>query len=117
MTQQVLKLKAGAERRVRGGHPWVYSNEVDVQATPLKPMQAGGVVVVHDSRGKPMGVATVSPKSLICARLYSRDAEQTLDLAFFEGRFRTALAHRDTAYPGGFYRLCYGDADGLPGVG
>ena len=30
-----LRLKANADRRLRAGHLWVYSNEIDVAATPL----------------------------------------------------------------------------------
>ncbi|MGS2723607.1 class I SAM-dependent rRNA methyltransferase [Porticoccus sp. GXU_MW_L64] len=116
MTDLKLRLKPGKERRIRGGHPWVYSNEVDVAATPLKGMAAGATAVVEDSRGNSLGIATVSPNSLICARLYSRDPQQSLDTDFFRNRFRTALAHREATYPGGYYRLCYGDADGLPGI-
>ncbi|UTW44762.1 class I SAM-dependent rRNA methyltransferase [bacterium SCSIO 12696] len=116
MTELKLRLKPGKERRLRGGHPWVYSNEVDVAATPLKGMAAGAVAVVEDSRGNPLGVAGVSPNSLICARLYSRDPNQKLDTNFLHQRLQAALAQREQAYPGGCYRLCYGDADGLPGL-
>ena len=35
MTLPRLRLKANADRRLRAGHLWVYSNEVDVVATPL----------------------------------------------------------------------------------
>ncbi|MDM3872319.1 class I SAM-dependent rRNA methyltransferase [Porticoccus sp. W117] len=111
-----LKLKPGKERRIRGGHPWVYSNEVDVAATPLKGMAAGGIAVVEDSRGNSLGVATVSPNSLICARLYSRNPSQKLDGDFLRQRLQTAMTQREQVYPGGCYRLCYGDADSLPGV-
>ncbi|MCC7488044.1 MAG: hypothetical protein IT485_00200, partial [Gammaproteobacteria bacterium] len=30
-----LRLKRGEERRIEGGHLWVYSNEVDNERTPL----------------------------------------------------------------------------------
>ncbi|MCV6604494.1 MAG: RlmI/RlmK family 23S rRNA methyltransferase, partial [Porticoccaceae bacterium] len=116
MTDLILRIKSGKERRIRGGHPWVYSNEVDVSATPLKSMQPGSQARVEDSRGNPLGAATVSPNSLICARIYSRDASHPLDGTLLQQRLKTALALREAAYPGGCYRLCYGDADGLPGL-
>ena len=31
----VLRLKRGEDRRLRAGHLWVFSNEVDNEATPL----------------------------------------------------------------------------------
>src|SRR5690606_4591896 len=39
MTLPSLRLKANADRRLRAGHLWVYSNEVDVAATPLSAFQ------------------------------------------------------------------------------
>ena len=35
----VIRLKAKSERRLKGGHLWVYSNEVDIQTTPLKGLE------------------------------------------------------------------------------
>ena len=36
MTLATLRLNKNEERRLRGGHLWIYSNEVDKQASPLK---------------------------------------------------------------------------------
>ena len=44
MSLPSLRLKANAERRLRAGHLWVYSNEVDVAATPLSLFAAGDLV-------------------------------------------------------------------------
>jgi hypothetical protein len=33
MSLPSLRLKANADRRLRNGHLWVYSNEIDVAAT------------------------------------------------------------------------------------
>ena len=65
-----LRLNKGAGRRLRAGHLWVYSNEVDTAVTPLKTMPAGSEVVVEDASGKFVAMAVVNPGSLICARLY-----------------------------------------------
>ena len=48
---EVLKLKAGQDRRIKRGHPWVYSNEIDVAATPLKGVTPGTTMRVLDSGG------------------------------------------------------------------
>ena len=74
-----LRLKRNEDRRIRAGHLWVYSNEVDVQATPLSAFQPGEPAVLLDHRGAPLGSVYVNPHSLICARVVSRDPRQTLD--------------------------------------
>ncbi len=116
MPDAVLRLKKGTDRRLRGGHLWIYSNEVDSAATPLKNMVPGSTVVVEDARGKPLGAATVNPASLICARLYSRQATRELDSSLLVDRLQSALALREQLYPESCYRLAYGEADLLPGL-
>ncbi len=36
-----LRLKRGEDRRINAGHPWVFSNEVDIARTPLATLPAG----------------------------------------------------------------------------
>ena len=88
-----LRLKAQEERRLREGHAWVYSNEVDIAATPLKAFAPGDQAVVEDSRGKPLGVAIVNPNTLICARLVGRDVAHPLSASLFTHRLQYALDH------------------------
>lgn len=119
MTDQpapVLRLKKNEDRRLRTGHLWVYSNEVDIVATPLKDLPPGVEVVVEDHRGKPVGRGYANPHSLICARLYSRDVRQGLTKTFFKKRIEQAIALREKFFPGGCYRAVFGEADGLPGL-
>ena len=52
----VLSLKGQADRRLRAGHLWIYSNEVDVAASPLKNFQPGEQVQVKSASGKSMGI-------------------------------------------------------------
>ncbi|PKM21963.1 MAG: RlmI/RlmK family 23S rRNA methyltransferase [Gammaproteobacteria bacterium HGW-Gammaproteobacteria-14] len=116
MSVPILKLKRGEERRLRSGHLWVYSNEVDTAATPLKALAPGGEVVIEDSRGKPLGRAYANPHSLICARLFSRDPNQSLDRPFLEKAIAQAINLREMLFEGGCYRAVFGDADGLSGL-
>ena len=111
-----LRLRATEERRLREGHVWVYSNEVDTVATPLKAFAPGDQAVVEDSRGKPLGVAIVNPNTLICARLVGRDIGYPLNVSLLVHRLHIALSLRETWYPEPYYRLVYGDSDGLPGL-
>lgn len=111
-----LRLKANEERRLREGHVWIFSNEVDIAVTPLKGFAAGDQVRVEDSRGKPLGLAIMNPNALICARLFNRDIEHPLSTSLFVHRLQIALSMREAWFPTPHYRLVYGDSDGLPGV-
>jgi 23S rRNA (cytosine1962-C5)-methyltransferase len=112
-----LRLRRNEDRRLRAGHLWVFSNEVDVERTPLTGFEPGEPVEVQDSRGAPLGAGYVNPHSLICARLVSRDAARPLDGDLLRSRLRRALALRETLFPGRpFYRLAFGEGDGLPGL-
>ncbi|AFU99844.1 class I SAM-dependent rRNA methyltransferase [Simiduia agarivorans] len=116
MSLSPLHLKSQADRRLRKGHLWIYSNEVDVQATPLKAFALGQQVEVLAANGKSLGVATVNPNNLICARLVSRDARYPLDKSLLVHRIKQALSLRDNFFPAPYYRLIYGDSDLLPGL-
>jgi len=112
-----LFLRKGAERRLRGGHLWVYSNEVDSKRSNLGEFKAGDLVVVRGSDGRLQGSAYMEPQSLICARLYSPHVEQAMNAEWFEQRLATALAVREAAFgQQPYYRLVYGDSDGMPGL-
>src|SRR5690606_7780685 len=69
LNQPPLRLKKGEERRIRHGHPWIYSNQIDTMATPLSGFEPGQLVRVHDARDGLLGIAYVNPHSLICARM------------------------------------------------
>ncbi|CAI8729423.1 class I SAM-dependent rRNA methyltransferase [Methylococcus capsulatus] len=112
----VLRLKKNEERRLRAGHLWVFSNEVDGEKTPLKRFAPGEYVIVEDSRQQPLGLAYVNPESLICARLLSRDHRVAIDHAFLLKRLSRALHLREMLFAKPYYRLVYGESDGLPGL-
>jgi len=111
-----LKLKKDQDRRLRAGHCWIYSNEVDIAQTPLKDLAPGQAVDVVSHRGKWLGSGYVNPNTLICARLVSRDQAHPLDQSLLVHRIKIALGLREALYPGPFYRLVFGEADGLPGL-
>lgn len=110
----VLRVKAREERRVKGGHPWVYSNEIelDVQAKALPP---GGLVRLLDNHGGGIGIASFNPHSLIAARLWTADMDARVDAAFLAERLRAALRLRERFYARPYYRLVHAEADGFPG--
>lgn len=116
MSLPALRLKRNEDKRLRNGHLWVFSNEVDTRLTPLKGLPPGTLARVQDAAGKDVGLAFVSPQSLICARLVSRDAHAPIDRDFFQARLARALALRERHFPVPFYRWVYGEGDLLPGL-
>jgi 23S rRNA (cytosine1962-C5)-methyltransferase len=120
MTEQttlaVLRLKPRADKRLRQGHCWVYSNEVDTGHHALKNFAAGQQVVVENANGKPLGLAYVNPHSLIFARLFSRETRHPLDKSLLRHRLNIALSLRERFYGEPYYRLVYGESDELPGL-
>jgi 23S rRNA (cytosine1962-C5)-methyltransferase len=113
---ELLRLGKNHERRLRAGHLWIYSNEVDAEATPLKSFQPGQVVDIENAQGKWLGLGYVNPNSLICARLVTRSRGIALDGSLLVHRIKVALALRERLYAKPYYRLLFGEADGTPGV-
>ncbi len=112
----VLALKRNEDRRLRAGHLWVYSNEVDNQKTPLSAFAPGSTAVIQSATGKALGAGYVNPHSLICARILSHRPRVLFDKAFFLRRLESALALRDALYAVPCYRLAFGESDALPGL-
>jgi 23S rRNA (cytosine1962-C5)-methyltransferase len=112
----LLRLKKNHERRLRAGHLWVYSNEVDTDSSPLHGFEPGqqALFLAHDD--KPLGTGYVNPHSLICARLVSRDPRLVLDRSLLVHRLNIALSLRQRLFSQPYYRLIYGEADSLPGL-
>jgi len=115
MAYPTLSLLAGQDRRLRGGHPWIYSNELkmDAEAKALRP---GSPVRLVNADGKILAVAQFNPHSLIAARVLSRNQDLQIDVAFLERRLSRALRLRDRLYDRPYYRLVHAEADGLPGL-
>jgi 23S rRNA (cytosine1962-C5)-methyltransferase len=111
-----LRLRKDEDRRLRAGHLWVYSNEIDVEATPLRDFQPGQPVAIQASNGKTLGTGYINPHALLCARLVSRDLEHPLNPSLLVHRLNVALSLRERLYDRPFYRLVYGEGDGLPGL-
>lgn len=116
MTLPVLVLKSQADRRLKLGHLWIFSNEVDVEKSPLKNFTMGQQALVTAHNGKPLGVALMNPNGLICGRVINRDENHPLNKSLLVHRIKQSLALRELAFNEPYYRLIYGDADLLPGL-
>ena len=112
----VLFLKRNEDRRLSAGHLWVYSNEVDTSKSPLSNFEPGSLAVIQSAAGKTLGAGYVNPRSLICARLLTRRPRAAIDAGFFERRLRSALSLRESLFEQPYYRLVFGESDGLPGL-
>jgi 23S rRNA (cytosine1962-C5)-methyltransferase len=108
-----LVLKKNQDRRVRAGHPWIFSNEIErIEGAPAD----GGLVDVADVRGAFLGRGYYNRRSLISARLLTRGRDE-IDLDFFVRRLERAIAYREAVAPGvEALRLVHGEADQLPGL-
>ncbi len=111
-----LRLKKHEEKRLLNGHLWIYSNEIDSQASPLSGFAPGERVSIISHQGKCLGNGYINPHTLLCARLLTRNPAETIDVDFFREKIQKALRQRSSWFKKPFYRLIYGESDGLPGV-
>lgn len=116
MTLASLRLRKNADRRLKSGHLWIYSNEVDIAVTPLKDLAIGQQVVVEAANGRAIASAYINPNTLICGRIISQDPKQVLDKSLMVHRIKIALGMRERVFPTPHYRLVYGESDLLPGL-
>ena len=107
--QAVTVTSRGLER-FRSGHPWVYRS--DVAAAPDAP----GLYPVKDARGRTLGWAAVNPQSEITLRFLTR-GEKPATAELLASRLERAIDYRESlGIDGDAYRVCHGEADGLPGL-
>ena len=118
-----LQLLPGRDKRVRGGHPWIYSNELNLTSLH-KHLQNGQIVEVLSNTGDNIGIGLFNPHHLIAVRIIGR-AKQSQNGAvdwgqfwagFFRAKLNAALNLRQRLFALNFYRLCHAEADGLPGI-
>jgi len=116
MTDHPLRitLARGEDRRLKGGHPWVFSNEIrEIVGEPTP----GAAAELYDIGGGFLGVGYYNPRSLIAFRLLSREREDVNCAAFFRKRIGDALELRRRLYPKlETFRAVYGEGDFLPGL-
>ena len=114
-TQLQIRLKKGEESRILSGHSWVFSNEI---AQVIGEAQSGSLGRVFAASGVFLGVGFYNPHSLIACRIFSRRPLPSVGTDFFYQKLSESLEYRKKLYPqrAPFYRLCFGESDGLPGL-
>ena len=104
------------EKALRGGHPWVYADELlSLSATP----EDGGLVDVYSTKDKYLGTGFYNSHSKIRIRILSRNTNDTFDGPYWERRLRYAVTYRRTVMGETDFtccRLIFGEADGFPGL-
>jgi 23S rRNA (cytosine1962-C5)-methyltransferase len=114
-SRPIVTLLPGGHRRAEAGHPWVFSNEVQMDAA-AKALAPGSLVTLKRADGRPLGVAMFNPHTLLAARLLDRDAVRPIGRRFLMRRLERALKLRQRLYRAPYYRLVHAEADGLPGL-
>lgn len=109
-----IVLKKNEDRRIKSGHPWVFSNEI---ASIDGAREPGIAAELFDAGGGFIGCGYYNHHSLIAFRLLSRQRADIDSVGFYEQRILAALEMRQTTYPGmQTFRAVYGESDFLPGL-
>jgi 23S rRNA (cytosine1962-C5)-methyltransferase len=116
MNYPIVYLKKNEDRRLRAGHLWIYSNEIDVQRSPLKSFKVGQLVNITSYSGRPLGTGYINPSVLLCVRLLTEQPNADINTTFFADKITKALQVRDSYFAVPCYRLIFGESDGLPGL-
>lgn len=109
------KITPKAEKSVRGGHPWVFADEViGVDCA----YDNGELVDVYSAKDKFLGTGFINDNSKIRIRIISRNANDRFDRAFYYRRIKYAVEYRRTVMGSDFNccRLIFGEADSFPGL-
>ncbi|HUC60749.1 MAG TPA: class I SAM-dependent rRNA methyltransferase [Alphaproteobacteria bacterium] len=114
-TRPTIRLLPGHQKRARHGHPWIYSNEIAMDAA-AKALAPGTVVKLQAADGAMLGCGFFNPHSLVAARMLAPDPALAIDADFLAGRLDRALALRTALYAEPYYRLVHSEADALPGL-
>ena len=114
-TRPVVTLLPKQEKRAEHGHPWIYSNEIVLDAA-AKALPPGSLVTILTSEGRRLGVASFNPHPLVSLRIFDRDPGRRIDAGFFAARLKRALEIRSRLFAEPYYRLVHAEADGLPGL-
>ncbi len=113
-----------AADRIRAGHPWVYSSDVErvLPAEHETEIAPGSLVAVTDARGMLLGTAIYSSASLITLRMITPEPLASRDefLNLLRRRLRHAVHMRldplQRNSGTNACRLVFGEADQLPGI-
>jgi len=111
-----LHITRDAERHVRNGHPWLFSDSIVRQSHEGNP---GDLAVLFDQKRRFLAIGLYDPTSPIRVRILQQGTPATIDQQWFTEQLNAAAAVRSPLRNGTQttgYRLVYGENDGLPGL-
>ena len=112
----ILTLTEKGADFLRGGHVWVFADEVThITGTP----EDGALADVCSPKGKYLGTGFYNSNSKIRVRIISKNANDRFDAAFWERKLRWAIDYRRTVMGERDFaccRLIFGEADAFPGL-
>jgi 23S rRNA (cytosine1962-C5)-methyltransferase len=114
-TRPLLRLKPREGRRVRVCAPWIFANEIAIDAAS-RSLPPGALVDVEGDDGRKFGTGYYNANSLIAVRLFEAQPDAPIDADLFAGRIARALALRETLFEKPYYRLVHAEGDRLPGL-
>lgn len=110
-----IRLKPREGRRARTGAPWIFSNEIAMDAA-TKSLGPGTLVNVEGDDSHGFGTGYFNAGTLIAVRLFDCTADTRIDRDFFVARLRRALDLRSALFEKPYYRLVHAEGDSLPGL-
>lgn len=110
-----LRVTPAAERAIRGGHPWVFSDSI---RESNRPGDLGELAVIFDRTDRFLAVGLYDPGSPLAVRILHTGKPAAIDDAWWRARLGEALRRREGRFEPATdaYRCVYGESDGLPGL-
>ena len=112
-----IYLKAGREKPVLHGHPWIFSGAIDRWTGPRS---AGVVADIYSADGSWLARGLAHPETDLAVRIYTRTEQQPVDESYFRLLTERAIAWRTSTlgWPDNTnsWRLIFSEADGLGGL-
>lgn len=111
-----LKVSNKAEKSLRGGHIWVYKDEIkEINGE----FTNGDIVEVFSMSDRFLGSGFINMNSKIAVRIISKNRNDRFDNDFWERRIRYSLSYRYTVMGENDFNCCrliFGEADTFPGL-
>ena len=111
-----VKITPKGEKKLRGGHPWVFDAEVTELSGDI---ENGDIVDVYSAKDRWLGAGFYNANSKIRVRLVSRNANDRFDESFWRRALAYAVDYRRTVMGEEDFKCCrlvFGEADRFPGL-
>src|SRR5690554_1028102 len=110
-----IKLTSNAEKMLKQGHPWIFSESI---IKINKTGNAGDVAIIFSQKdNKVIGIGLYDPDSPIQIKILENSGGVTVNQDFFSKKIKTVFSKREQLLQTDTtsYRLLFGENDGFPG--